>query len=253
MDDVRFGLVIRAVRRRRRWRQSDLAAASGVSQQTISRIENGGLEEMSLGAVRRVAAALRIGVRLDARWRGPQLDSLLDERHSRLVDLVVRRLRELGWTCLVEHTFAVGRDAGSVDVLGWREGARTLLTIEVKTSLPDLQDMLSTLDRKARLIRATVEERYRWSPTVEALVLVLPDSPAIRGIVERRAGIFDAAFPARTVAVRRWLASPAGPIRGIWFLSDTRRGSGIEKAVGPRRVRVPSPARSAQRPRSSGS
>ena len=59
---------------------------------------------MTLRAIRRVTATLQIGLRLEARWRGPELEALLDERHSRLVDLVVRQLVELGWQTVVEYT-----------------------------------------------------------------------------------------------------------------------------------------------------
>lgn len=38
---VRFGTRIRRLRERLGWDQADLAAASGVSRETISRIENG--------------------------------------------------------------------------------------------------------------------------------------------------------------------------------------------------------------------
>jgi predicted transcriptional regulator len=39
VDDRRVGLVIRALRRRRGWRQVDLAAAASVSQSLIARAE----------------------------------------------------------------------------------------------------------------------------------------------------------------------------------------------------------------------
>ena len=239
MEDVRVGLVVRAIRRRRGWRQLDLANAAGVSQQTVSRIETGRLAEMTLGSIRRVAASVQIGVGLEVRWRGPELAALLDERHSRIVDLIVRRLADLGWQTFIEYTFNVSGERGAVDVLAWHASSDALLVVEVKTRLVDLQEMLSTLDRKSRVVRATVPERFGWRPAAMGLVLALADDPALRGAVSRRPGVFASALPARTVEVRRWLANPDGALRGLWFLSDTRPGSGIKKRGGSQRVRRP--------------
>ena len=62
MDDQRLGASLRAVRMRRRRRQSDVAAAAGVGQTTISRIERGHLAAQSLTTLRRVAAALDVRI-----------------------------------------------------------------------------------------------------------------------------------------------------------------------------------------------
>jgi transcriptional regulator with XRE-family HTH domain len=57
MDSLRFGLGIRALRRRRGLRQHDVAAAVGVSQSWVSRLERGALGEFSVGLVERIANA----------------------------------------------------------------------------------------------------------------------------------------------------------------------------------------------------
>lgn len=251
MEDVRVGLVIRAVRRRRGWRQRDLALAAGVCQVTISRIETGRLDQMTLHSIRAVAAALQLNVRMEARWRGPELAVLLDERHSALVDRVVGQLRGYGWECVVEHTFSLGRETGSVDVLGWHASSRTLLVVEAKTALPDIQEMLSTLDRKTRLARTMVAGRFGWRPANEATVLVVAASPSVRGAVARRKAIFEAAFPARTVEVRQWAALPNRPLRGLWFVSEMHRGNGMKRLGGSHRVRRLREAKAGPVPRSS--
>ena len=48
MDDLRLGLVCRALRRRLGWRQVDLAERAGVSQDMVSRIERGLLSGIPL-------------------------------------------------------------------------------------------------------------------------------------------------------------------------------------------------------------
>jgi Holliday junction resolvase-like predicted endonuclease len=114
-------------------------------------IERGVLEGTSLRLVRRVAAALGVSLPVDPRWRGADLATLLDERHAVLVQVVVAKLTTAGWQALPEHTFNEWGEKGSIDVLAWHDGRRALLSIEIKTRLPDLQDLLSTMDRKRRL------------------------------------------------------------------------------------------------------
>ena len=97
MDAVRFGLSIRALRRRRRWRQADLAEQAGVSRTAISRVERGRADRLTVRALQAVAGAL--GARIECRllWNGEALDRLLDESHAALVDIVIRWLRAAGW------------------------------------------------------------------------------------------------------------------------------------------------------------
>ena len=58
-----------------------------------------------------------LGARLDLRvlWRGEGLERLLDRRHAALVDLVVRRLRRYGWQVVVEASFSIYGERGSID------------------------------------------------------------------------------------------------------------------------------------------
>ena len=104
MEDIRVGSAVRAVRLRRGWRQSDVAALAGVSQTTVSLVERGHLESLTLATVRAVARALGIWLQLEPRWRGADLPRLLDERHAALVGLVVADLRRRGWEVRVEYS-----------------------------------------------------------------------------------------------------------------------------------------------------
>ncbi|MGH2464131.1 MAG: helix-turn-helix domain-containing protein, partial [Candidatus Limnocylindrales bacterium] len=107
MDDRRVGLVIRALRRRRGWRQSDLAAAAGFSQATISGLERGHVDNLSLRTLRRILLALEARADVDLRWRGGALDRVVDEGHARVVGRVVRWLASHGWRTSVEVTYSV--------------------------------------------------------------------------------------------------------------------------------------------------
>ena len=76
------------------------------------------------------------------------MDRLLDASHARLVDVVVRRLRELGWDVAVEVTFSHYGERGSIDVMAFHPVRRALLVVEVKSVTPDMQAMLGGIDRK---------------------------------------------------------------------------------------------------------
>jgi transcriptional regulator with XRE-family HTH domain len=95
MDDQRVGTTFRLIRMRRGVRQIDLARIAGISQATVSRLERGHFGELSLSTIRRVALALDVRLDLTPRWRGGDLDRMLNTRHSRLHELVARRFAEL--------------------------------------------------------------------------------------------------------------------------------------------------------------
>ena len=60
MDDIAVGRLIMLARQRKGWRQKDLAAAAGVSQQLVAIAESGALERLTVRALRKVAAPVEI-------------------------------------------------------------------------------------------------------------------------------------------------------------------------------------------------
>lgn len=232
MDLIRFGRGIRALRMRRGWRQEDLATESGVSRSVVARIEVGGSEAIPVGKLEKVATA--VGARTDVRlsWNGEALDRLLDSAHAGLVEAAAVTLRAMGWEVAAEVTFWIRGERGSVDLLAWHAPTRVVLVIEIKSVVPDIQAMLTSLDRKARLANQIAGSRG-WSPTVAGRLLVIGESRTSRRRVEKHAATFAAEFPHRGTTLRGWLRTPsaAEPLRGLWFLSDAH-------AVGTRH-RVP--------------
>lgn len=227
MEDIKVGLVVRAVRLRRGWRQADLASAAGVSRQLVSVVERGCLEDLSLRSIRRVTAALGVRLPFDPRWRGADLATLLDERHAAISREVASRLTGLGWQVTAEVTFAIGRESGAIDILGWQPDRRALLVGEVKSEVADLQDLLATFDRKRRLAMTIARERG-MRPLVVGAVILLPEENRVRNTMERYRPVIDPGYPARTLEVRRWLRDPDRDLRGLWFLpvastSSTKR------------------------------
>jgi len=157
VDLVRFGRGIRALRLRRRWRQKDLADAARLSPTKIARIERGCGGSMPSRDLDEVAKALGATTDLRLNWNGEALDRLLDGAHARIVEVVAAQLRTLGWEVVLEATFFIRGERGSIDVLAWHAGSRVVLVIEVKSVVPDIQAMLTSLDRKARLAREIAE------------------------------------------------------------------------------------------------
>jgi hypothetical protein len=143
----------------------------------------------------------------------------LDKAHASIVEHVIRTLRDLEWDVLPEFTFNVYGDRGSVDVLAWHPKERVLLIIEVKATLTDVQDLLSSLSRKRRVVPRAVGENLPWRPDHVAVLLVVAGTTANRSVVRRHDATFATAFPTRTRAVQEWLAKPVGPLSGIWFVA----------------------------------
>ena len=236
MDSIRVGLALRAVRIRLGLRQIDLARRARVSRGAVSAIELGRWEEVSLAELERVAHAL--GARLDVavRWKGERLDRLLDEAHAATVAAMVVRLEHDRWLVAVEATFSIWGERGSIDILAWHPATETVLVVEVKSVIPDLQALLYGVDRKARLAPEIAGQRG-WRPSTVGRLLVVAESPTSRGRVRRHSTVLDAALPARGAEVRTWLRAPSGPLAGLLFLSNASQGGTTGSSWRRERVR----------------
>ena len=248
MDDLRIGAWIRAERKRRGLRQSDVAVLAKVGDETVGRIEHGRLDLVTVARVRAVAAVVEVHLQFAARsLRGASLDRQIDWRHAALVDAVVAELRRLGWDAIPEWSFNHFGDRGSVDVLAWHPRSEALLNVEVKSEIRDIQATLHALDVKRRVVPALALAELGWKAACVAVVLVVAELATERRRVAKHRATFDAALPARTVDVRRWLQRPADSIRAIWFLSipapvGLKQSLGSRERVrrGPARGRTPS-------------
>lgn len=79
-----FPRAVRALRQRSGWTQAILGAHIGVSRQLISRIERGDIAGVPVGTLRRLAAELDGTLSMQLRWRGEELDRLVDAAHASL-------------------------------------------------------------------------------------------------------------------------------------------------------------------------
>jgi hypothetical protein len=192
--------------------------------------------------LRSVARAVEIDLPLAPRWRGPELDRLLDAEHAVLVDAAVAVFAELGWVVTLEWSFNHFGERGAVDLLGWHAGRRALAIVEVKSRIVDVQDLLGKLDRKVRVALELLPRERAWTPERLGRILVLPDTSTARDSIGRLARTFDVSLPARTVETRRWLRDPGEDLESVWFLRATRL-SGGGKAQRKARVASGSSAR----------
>jgi transcriptional regulator with XRE-family HTH domain len=237
MNVQRLGVACRAVRLRKRWRQTDVAAAAGVSRAAVSRIERGLAGEMTLATLDKVAAVLEIRIDLVPRWRGGELDRLVNWRHAAMYEQVARLLERIGgWELAPEVSFSVYGERGVIDILAWHAATRTLLVIELKTEIVDPQEIVGTLDRKQRLAARVARER-RWDPTAVATWLVVGEGTMNRRRVGASAGLFRSAFPGEPGAIRRWLKRPSGAVQALTFLSYSAPAGSRASVGGLRRVR----------------
>lgn len=240
--DDRVGRVVRALRTRNGWRQSDLAARAGVSQRLIAELELGRLDGVTVGRIRRVGAALEVIVDMEAWWRRGDVDRLMDRGHAAIVECVMRRLTAGGWVTLAEVTFNHYGERGSVDIVAWHPPTGTLLLIEVKTRIGDVQALHSTFARKVRIVPGVLERERGWVPRRVTGMLVVPATHGSRDVVRRHATTFDSMWPERSAACQRLIDRPddAGDVPGgIWFLDRAALGRGASALDGTvRRVRV---------------
>lgn len=190
-----------------------------------------------------------LGGRIDfvVRWQGGELDRLLNSRHSQLHESLAQMFESLAdWQIAAEVSFNIRGERGVVDILAWHAATRTLLVIELKTDIVDMNEMLGTLDRKTRLAKTIARERG-WFPERVAVWLVIAESSMNRRRVARHASVLRRAFPDDGRRVRGWLAAPEASFRGLSFWSNAASAGTKPGFATPRRVRLPKSRRKAQK------
>jgi transcriptional regulator with XRE-family HTH domain len=239
VDAHRLGRVCRALRIKKQWRQVDLAARVGVSATTVSRLERGLVRELGVDAVLDLVQAL--GGRLDfiVRWQGGELDRLLNARHSALHESVARAFLSLsGWVLIPEVSFSVYGERGVIDILAWHAQSRTLLVIELKTEIVDINELMGTIDRKRRLAPVIARERG-WVPASVSVWVMVADGSTNRRRVRAHRTTLRAAFPTDGRTISGWLVRPAGPVACLSFWSDSQVARAKSDLATVKRVRQP--------------
>jgi transcriptional regulator with XRE-family HTH domain len=237
MDHRRLGAALRAARIQRQLRQVDVARLAKTSDTTISRVERGHAEGVTLATLDAIARALEVSIQHRAWAPGGELDRLLDAAHAALVDAVVAHLSRLGWVCRPEASFNIWGERGSIDVLAWQPAYEALLVVEVKTTIVDVGELLGTLDRKRRLA-LTVGRTFGWDARSVAVALVVRQGRTNRRRITEHRATVRSAFPASAANLRAYLRRPAAAISVLVMWPDSR-GTAIRPGVRAiRRVRT---------------
>ena len=236
MTPDRIGRVLRALRHEHDWTQTELAARVGCSRSIVSRVERGRLRACSLSTLQRLFEALDATLLLLVRWRGGELDRLLDADHA---DLGERwnAIRGGRWQTRAEVTYSEYGERGSVDELSFDVSTSTLLVTELKTGIYEANRTVAKLDEKARLA-ARLGRRLGWEATTVVPCLVIADTRTNRRRVEQHPNLFGR-FELRGRRARSWLRAPSGHVGGLLVfipLSNVRGTHG--RRAGRQRVRV---------------
>lgn len=182
------------------------------------------MAEVVVDVLRRVAAALDIRIDLVARWRGGDLNRLLNARHSALHEELAQMFDDLPeWIAQPEVSFSIYGERGVIDVLAWHPTKRALLVIEIKTDIADINELLGTVDRKNRLSRRIAAERG-WDPVTIGVWLVVASGPTNRRRVAAHRAVFRGVLPDDSVRLRSWLRDPVGSCRAVSFWGPYSRG-----------------------------
>jgi transcriptional regulator with XRE-family HTH domain len=237
VDAVRLGTVCRALRIKKHWRQEDLAARAGVTRQAVSRLETGRISTLRVHVVVRIIEALGGNIDFVVRWHGGELDRLINVRHSGLHDSVAQMFSLLSeWVIAPEVSFAIRGERGIIDILAWHAVTGTLLVIELKTDIVDINELMGRVDRKRRLAAVVARERG-WQPQSVAVWVVVADSVINRRRVQSHAATLRAAFPADGRTVAGWLRRPGSALACLSFWSYDRPGNRKSGLAVTRRVR----------------
>lgn len=232
-----MGRQLRALRRRKRLRQRDVAVLAQCAQSTVSLVERGHGDRVTLRLLEAIAGTVDARLDLTLRWRAGDLDRLMDGEHADIGGEVTAFLRAHGWDLHAEVTFAVGREQGSIDLLAWHAPTRTLLVIEIKTEIVSAERLLRSLDIKVRLAPA-LARRFGWQPLSISRLIVVSESTTNR----RRAGSVIPLLGARATmdarALRGWVRRPTERLDGLWLWSSQARAVGRRGRRSVHRVRV---------------
>jgi transcriptional regulator with XRE-family HTH domain len=240
MRDVELGRVMRALRRRRGWRQEDCATRAGVHRSTWSLLERGHADRLSLAVLRGCLAVLEVRVELVPSWRGAALSQLLDEKHAALQSAWKARMERWGWQVWVEVSFNRFGDRGRIDLLAWQPMRRIMLLIEVKTEIADAQALLGGMDVKARVAPHVARSLGLAAPRVVVPLLLVAEGTTNRDRIRRLEPLF-ARYTLRGRSAITWLRRPVeeGP-RGLLAFTDLRfANGGSVTRLAPHRIRLP--------------
>ena len=135
-----------------------------------------------------------------------------------------------------EVSFAYAGERGVIDIVAWHAAAQTMLIVALKTQIVDINNLMATMDIRARMARRIARDRG-WTPSTIGLWVVVAPGRTNEQILAEHATVLRAKFPHDGRVIRSWLARPSGAISALSFLPQVRMGNVRRDATTPRRVR----------------
>lgn len=172
----------------------------------------------------------------DAGYRGADLSRLRDADHARLAEWLTKRLETSGWTVVPEASFNHYGDRGRIDLLAHHPATGTLVVVEIKTVIAEIQDLLGALNTKAR-VAPRVARTLSWRADRTVPFLVAAETTTNRRRLAAHGRLF-ARLAVRGKAAVAWIRRPEGAPSGLLLLAKlpNRNGVGVRRA-GRQRVR----------------
>ena len=149
------------------------------------------------------------------------MDRLLNARHAALGELVAAWIaRQPGWIVVGEISFSIYGERGFIDLLAWHAATRTLVVLELKTTIVDVNELMGTLDRKLRLAARIAADRG-WAPRSVSAWLVVAESSTNRRTVAEHRTLLTSGLPRDGRSLAPLFRHPEeGPVSGIAFWSN---------------------------------
>jgi hypothetical protein len=207
-----------------------------VSASLLSLLERGHADALSIRALRRICSALDMRLVWDAGYRGAELGRLRDADHDLLAEWLMGRFETFGWTVIPESSFNQFGDRERIDLLGYHATTRTVVVVEIKTVIAEVQELLGKLDAKRR-VAPTIAPSLGWRVARVIPFVVVAESTTNRRRLAAHARLF-ARFALRGKSAVAWMRDPDTAPSGLLLfvkLPD-RNGVGARRA-GRQRVR----------------
>jgi hypothetical protein len=216
----------------------DLAGSAGVSASLVGLLERGHAETLSVRGIRKISAALDLRMGWDAGYRGPELARLRDSDHAQLAEQVTKRLQTSGWTVVPEASFNHYGDRGRIDLLAYHPATHTLVTVEIKTVIAEIQELLGGLNTKSR-VAPLLARALGWKAARAIPILVVAESTTNRRRLAAHSRLFTG-LTLRGRSATAWIQRPEGTPRGLLVLAKLPYRKGISgRRAGRQRVRLP--------------
>jgi hypothetical protein len=135
-------------------------------------------------------------------------------------------------------SFSIYGERGIIDIVAWHASSRSLLIIELKTTLVDPRELVGTMDKRVRLGKQIGVGREWHARTVSSWVVVA-DTRTNHCRLREHNGLLRGAFPADGHAINAWLRNPAGSSAALSFWPNVGGSAITGTACQRRRVRKP--------------